>query len=65
MMVVVYFLWLYFVCMYCVARGTNFKARAWERISYRRQLLLDILSTEICKLLVSTATDCINRREDH
>jgi hypothetical protein len=54
MMIVVYFLWLYFVCMYYVARGTNFKARAWERI-YRTQLLLDILSTKMCKLLVSTA----------
>ena len=53
MMIVVYFLWLDFVCMYYVARGKNFKARAWERI-YRRQLLLDILSTKIHKLLVST-----------
>ena len=44
MMVVVYFLWLCFVCVYYVARGKNLTARAWERIC-RSQLPLDVLST--------------------
>ena len=40
-MVVVYFLWLYFVCSYCVAPGKNFKAKALE------QLLIDKFSIRI------------------
>ena len=54
-MVGVYFLWFYFVCSYYVAPGGNFKAKAWERICRRQWLLLDIISTRMHKLFVSTA----------
>ena len=46
-------LWFYSVCSYYVARGENYKAKAWERIC-RRNSLLDKLSTRTHNLFVST-----------
>jgi hypothetical protein len=47
-MVVVFFLWIYSVCSHYVV-----PAKTWE-MTWRRQLLLDKLSTEFHKLFVST-----------
>jgi hypothetical protein len=52
-MVVVYFLWVYFVCSYYATPGENFKTKAWERIC-RKQILFDKCCSRIHELFIST-----------